>query len=161
MTIDKEGCWAIGSYDEPKKGTANPGLTFKDNIAGGCVFSGFIAPGYVACGDVDSGVFANNVAHSIDGYGTYMYANPVSTTTNTCMEWSHFAAYKTVEACAVTFVPTNEMRAHHITCIDVQKGLALTTGGGERDQVKVILEDSNFYGESDADDCPSVDACHC
>jgi len=161
MTIDKETCWAVGSYDNTKTGSKNTNLVFTDNIAAGCPFSGFIAPGYLACGEVNSKIFYNNVAHSVGGYGAYVYANPLSTTTSKCMEFSHFAAYKTVEACLVSFVPTQEQKAHHITCVDVQKGLSLNTGVGERESVKIILEDSQFFGEAESEDCPNPEACVC
>lgn len=78
-TVDKEACWAIGSVSDIKTGVKNIGLTFTDNIAAGCQYAGFIAPGYLACGDVNSRIFYNNVAHSINGLGAYLYNNPLST----------------------------------------------------------------------------------
>ena len=50
MTIDKEACVAFGSYDVDRGSTYE--MTFTDNIAAGCPYAGFIAPGH-ECGDKD------------------------------------------------------------------------------------------------------------
>ena len=119
MTIDKEACITIGGYGNPKTGTTNHDSKIQNNIAAGCMFAGFVAPGYVEC-DGDNSNFKDNVAHSSSRYGLYAYANPVGTKNADCVEWSHFAGYKTQEACAVSYVPgTALQKAHHITCIDV------------------------------------------
>jgi len=92
--------------------------------------------------------------------GAYVYPNPLSTD-KTCMEVSHFAAYKTQEPCLTTFHKATETFVHDITCIDVQQGLAISQGGGDKDEAFITIEDSFFYGESEADDCPTVGACWC
>ena len=79
MFTDKEACVAYGSFKENKSGTVTSKMTFKDNIAAGCPFAGFIAPGE-DCDAVDPVSFKNNTAHSVDGMGVYAYANPGSTT---------------------------------------------------------------------------------
>jgi len=56
---------------------------------------------------------------------------------------------------------TFEQRAHHVTCIDVNVGLSLNTGGQKTDSVLVVLEDSIFYGETEADDCSASAGCIC
>lgn len=119
MTIDKEACVAYGSYDNTDTGSTNVGTTFENNIAAGCVFAGFIAPGYYACGD-DGKNFKGNVAHSSNMVGLYAYAAPSGSKNAACVEFSHFAAYKTQEACVVSYIKTELQKAHHITCIDVQ-----------------------------------------
>jgi hypothetical protein len=158
MVVDKEGCVAFGSYTN--KATQNKNFEFKNNIAAGCEYAGFVAPSIETCG----GSFANytgNVAHSSTRYGTYAYVNPVSTTSATCAEWGHWAAYKTQEACAVSIFKTTQQKVHHITCIDVQEGLSPNYGGEETEAAEVIVEDSWFFGESLSKDCPSRDACWC
>ena len=55
---------------------------------------------------------------------------------------------------------TDEMRAHHITCIDTEKGISLQTGK-ESDDLKIILSDSHIYGEHEALDCPAGHDCYC
>ena len=161
MTIDKEACVAYASYKEPGKGSPTSQMTFTDNIAAGCMFAGFIAPGH-ECGDTEQTSFRNNIAHSVLGYGAYVYANPaLSSTSSKCFETSYFTSYKNVEPCVVSFVPTEEHRAHHITCIDNEKGISLNTAGGERDEVLISLEDSFIAGSSPADDCPSGGDCYC
>ena len=160
MTIDKEACVAYGSYMDNKKGVSNIGTKFSNNIAAGCAFAGFIAPGYYTCGDGGEN-FKNNIAHSSNMVGLYAYAAPTGTDNANCVEFSHFSAYKTQEACLVSFIDTKEQKAHHITCIDVQQGVSLNTGLQERDTATITLEDSYFFGESESKDCPSTDACHC
>jgi len=93
--------------------------------------------------------------------GLYAYANPVGTKNAACVEFSHFSAYKTKEACLVSMIPTKLQKAHHITCIDVQQGVSMNTAEGEKDDVSIVLEDSHFFGESESKDCPTVDACYC
>ena len=135
MTIDKEACVAYGSYEENDKGTATHDMIFESNIAAGCPYAGFVAPGH-DCDLTDaSRNFKNNVAHSVGGYGAYVYKNPASATQSKCFEASNFAAYKTSEPCAVSLVPTLEHRASNFTCIDVEKGLSLGTGDQEAEVV--------------------------
>lgn len=50
MTIDKEACVAYSSYNSNKAGNPSYDITFTDNIAGGCIYAGFVAPGH-ECGD--------------------------------------------------------------------------------------------------------------
>ena len=94
MTIDKESCVTIGGYGDPGKGTTNHDIKVQNNIAAGCVYAGFVAPAYVECGG-DNSNFKDNVAHSSSRVGLYAYANPVGTKNEECIEWSHFAGYKT------------------------------------------------------------------
>lgn len=78
-TIDKEACVAYCSYEEPKKGTACHDTTFTNNIAAGCPYAGFVAPGHDC--DAESPVsFKNNVAHSVGGYGAFAYPAASSST---------------------------------------------------------------------------------
>lgn len=73
--IDKEACYAYGSYLENGPGTPNYEMTFMNNIAAGCPFAGFIAPGH-NCDDSSQVHFKDNVAHSVGGYGAYVYKQP-------------------------------------------------------------------------------------
>ena len=43
-----------------------------NNVAAGCFFAGFIAPGY-DCDESDSVRFKDNIAHSVDGIGAAIY----------------------------------------------------------------------------------------
>lgn len=104
---------------------------------------------------------SGNIAHSSTRAGIYAYKNPASTTADTCVEWSHASAYKTQEVCMVSVVKTASQKAHHLTCIDVQEGLSVNYGDGETEAADVIIEDSFFFGESEAKDCPTTDACYC
>ena len=72
--VDRRACVAFCSYWEP-----DPcfGSSVTNSIAAGCVFGGFVAPGH-DCGDTSSTKFKDNVAHSIDGSGAYIYPDPAS-----------------------------------------------------------------------------------
>mmetsp|Transcript_467 Transcript_467/g.688 ORF Transcript_467/g.688 Transcript_467/m.688 type:complete len:444 (-) Transcript_467:1809-3140(-) len=126
MVVDKEACVALGSYTN--KATINRDFTFKNNIAAGCVYAGFVLPANTACG-ASNEKFSGNVAHSSTRYGTYAYANPLSTTNSQCVQWGHYAAYKTQEACAISVMNTKQQKVTHMTCIDVQEGLSINNGG--------------------------------
>jgi len=52
MAIDKWACVAVCSYFE--RDTACSGIVVQNNIAAGCKFAGFIAPGH-KCGDYTTG----------------------------------------------------------------------------------------------------------
>ena len=105
MTIDKEACVAYGSYKDKDEGTPTYDMTFTNNIAAGCPYAGFVAPGHL-CGDSGDRSFHGNVAHSVGGYGVYAYANK-ALSTSSCWEVSNFAAYKVQEPCVMTIVPTD------------------------------------------------------
>jgi hypothetical protein len=128
MVLDKEACVAVCSYEKDSP-SACTDVTITNNIAAGCKFSGFIAPGY-DCDDTTSTVFKDNISHSIMGTGANIYPDDVNGNNHgTCYELSHFKAYKTEQPCVATHYNTVEMRAHDITCIDAQLGINLQTGG--------------------------------
>jgi hypothetical protein len=128
MILDKEACVAVCSYEKDKP-SACTGVSITNNVAAGCLFSGFIAPGY-NCDDTTSTAFKDNIAHSIKGTGANIYADDVNGSNHgTCYELSHFKAYKTEQPCVATHYHTVEMRAHDITCIDAQLGINLQTAG--------------------------------
>ena len=89
--VDKEACVAICSYLTDGSQCSN--LKIVDNIAAGCVFGGFVAPGN-DCGDTESQKFRGNIAHSNDGAGAYIYPDKFSSSHGSCYEGSHFAGYK-------------------------------------------------------------------
>jgi hypothetical protein len=97
--VDKVGGLVICAYTE---GDVCSGITVTDNIVGGSHFYGFVAPGH-SCGDYSGSVFKNNVAHSVEGNGVFIYPDPVNANSATCLEGSFFAAYKCTEAGAITF----------------------------------------------------------
>lgn len=84
-----------------------------------------------------------------------MYANPAFSSTNSkCVELSYMTSYKVKETCLLAFPATVELRAHHINCIDNEKGVSLLTGGAERDEVNIYFYDSVIMGGTPALDCP-------
>ena len=75
------------------EGTKCFDLKITNNIAAGCKFGGFIAPGH-DCGDSQSTKFRNNVAHSSNGAGAYIYPDVAGKRHDRCYEGSHFTGYK-------------------------------------------------------------------
>lgn len=114
---DLEGCVAICSYMQTDQHSDCYDLEITSNVAAGCKFSGFVAPGH-DCDDDSSLKFKDNISHSNLGTGANVYPDNLGASHNTCYEISHFKAYKTTQPCLATMYATNEMRAHDITCID-------------------------------------------
>ena len=112
---------AFCSYWEP-----DPcfGSSVTNSIAAGCVFGGFVAPGH-DCGDTSSTKFKDNVAHSIDGCGAYIYPDPASDGHSECYEGSHFSAYKAQESGIATHYKSQEIRMRDMVFIDNQEGISL------------------------------------
>lgn len=135
-------------------GSACFDLTVTNNIAAGCRFAAFIAPGHDCGISGGSNRFKNNVAHSTEGAGGAVYPDKlVGKNHNQCYEISYFAAYKTTLPGLAAFYPVDEIRAHHITIIDTLKGVSLQTGKDGED-LKIRFADSHIYGETEALDCP-------
>ena len=84
---------AICSYESSIVGSSCSRVSVTDSISAGCPFAGFVAPGH-ECGVKGSTKFTYNVAHSVNGVGAYMYADPTETSQKTCMEVSFFFGYK-------------------------------------------------------------------
>jgi hypothetical protein len=128
QVLDKEACVSICAYEKDKP-SACTDISVTNNIAAGCKFAGFIAPGH-NCDDTTSTAFKDNIAHSIKGGGAYIYPDDVNGNYHaTCYELSHFKAYKTEQNCVATHYNAFEMRAHDLVCIDAQLGVSLQTGG--------------------------------
>ena len=53
------------------------------------------------------------------------------------------------------------MIGHDITCLDTTEGASLSTGGGEREEVTIELNDSFFFGEIESKDCAEGNDCYC
>ena len=157
MVVDKEGCVAVCSY--MTQGSKCFDLKITNNIAAGCKFGGFIAPGH-DCGDSQSTKFRNNVAHSSNGAGAYIYPDVSGNRHDKCYEGSHFTGYKNTLQCVVTHYSTLEMIMHDITCIDNERGINLQTAG-DNDEILIRFYDSSIYGETKALDCPDTAECYC
>jgi len=96
FAVDKNACIAVCSYFEPDTGCAN--VVVHDNIAAGCKFAGFVAPGH-KCANYETAEqnFKGNVAHSVSGHGARLFRNPSVSEHATCWEGSYFSAYKNTE----------------------------------------------------------------
>jgi len=92
---DKESCVSVGAHDNTGTGDPVTSTYIKNLIAAGCPYAGFVVPSY-PCDNNDES-FHNNVAHSVNGCGANIYPSPADGRSATCMEGSHFAAYKNVQ----------------------------------------------------------------
>jgi hypothetical protein len=88
--VDKVGGFVICAYTT---GELCNDVTIINNIVAGSYFFGFVAPGHT-CGDESDLTFNNNIAHSVDGPGAFIYPNPILPDSAVCIEASYFTAYK-------------------------------------------------------------------
>ena len=161
MMIDKEACVSYCAFEVPEKGTKCSDTFMTNSIAAGCPYVGFAAPSY-PCDEVDSRVFYNNVAHSVDGSGAHIYPNPADGKSATCMEGSHFFAYKNQENSISGQFASNEQRYHDMVLVDNAWGINVQVKG-ETEYALLRFYNSFVYGESDdtALDCPEKNGCIC
>ena len=137
-----------------------PNSSVQNSIAAGNIYGGFIAPGH-DCGDTSSVKFKNNIGHSNDGDGAYIFPDPASNQSGNCYEVSNFSAYKNKEVGVTTHYQTKELRARDLVMIDNSKGISLQTAG-EGDSIKIRAYDIEIFGEGDQnEDCPSTQSCSC
>lgn len=158
--IDKEGCVAICSLFN----TADPNCydnKITNSISAGCVYAGFVVPGH-DCGDSDNNdSFRDNIAHSMEQGGAYIYPNiHTSSHHKTCYEGSHFAAYKCGMTGAGAHFVTQEIRFTNMVMIDNTLGINVLTSG-ETDHQLSVLTHSDIYGSAGSDDCPAEHDCWC
>lgn len=76
QTIDKEGGVAFCSFTAGDKCTNS---SIQNSIVVGVIYGGYVVPGN-KCGDSSTIKFKNNIAHSIDGSGAYIYPDPAEPT---------------------------------------------------------------------------------
>jgi polygalacturonase len=93
--LDKEAGFSICAYHFPDP---CQDIQVTNNIAGGIVYAGFLAPAH-ACGEEDTQtVFRNNTAHSSlstgSGDGMMIFPNPADRSHPECYQGSHNNAYK-------------------------------------------------------------------
>jgi len=94
-TVDTEACVSMCAYFGRDSSCYNNKIT--NNIAAGCMYAGFVAPGH-DCDDSDnSQKFRGNVAHSVDGSGANIFPDITGDKHALCYEGSHFSAYKNFE----------------------------------------------------------------
>jgi hypothetical protein len=67
--VDKEGCVAFCSYWQGNKCYQS---SIQNSVVAGCPYGGYVVPGH-DCNDYGNKKFYNNVAHSVDGSGAYIY----------------------------------------------------------------------------------------
>lgn len=92
--VDKEGVISVCAYFN------NPDSSCYDNkvtnsVAFGGKYAGFVVPGH-DCDAADyQDNFRDNLAHSMDGSGAYIFPDVNGNNHAKCYEGSHFASYKT------------------------------------------------------------------
>jgi len=131
-----------------------------NSIAAGCIYSGFVVPGH-DCGAADTQtVFRDNVAHSSEMGGAYIFPDITGDNHHLCYEGSHFAAYKIAMTGASTHFISENIRFSNMVMIDQGEGINMLTQG-EMDNLLVELKDSDIYGHVGSDDCPEGHDCFC
>jgi hypothetical protein len=131
-----------------------------NSISAGCIYAGFVVPGH-DCGEADTQtVFRNNVAHSSDMGGAYIFPDVTGNDHATCYEGSHFAAYKVGMTGASTHFISKEIKFSNMVMIDNTLGINMLTQG-EADYLMTRLHDTEIYGATGSDDCPEDHDCWC
>lgn len=141
--------------------TACYGNSITNSVAFGGLYAGFVVPGH-DCDDAASQTkFRDNVAHSMDGSGAYIFPDVTGNDHSSCYEGSHFAAYKCDQTGVGTHFKSKEIRMSYITSIDNELGINLQIGMPD-DKNLAVLKDSWIHGETEAEDCPEdYEECHC
>ncbi|CDW80878.1 ipt tig domain containing protein [Stylonychia lemnae] len=135
-------------------------ISLVNNVVSGAPFTGYAMYGY-ACGEKDSNVFRDNIAHSIKDTGAIIFANKSDPRQFTCMQASRFAAYKCGLDGAIAFnhQAYKKIIFSQMTFIDNGYG-GTPMVAIEGDDLEAEMRDSFFYGESDARDCMIENECH-
>jgi len=122
-------------------------IRLTDNIAGGAFYAGFVAPGH-PCDQGPGATFRNNVAHSVDGVGAWIYPDP-TTGGAACFEGSFFAGYKNKRESAGTYFQAAKVIFRDMTSIDNVAGISAQLDGSH-----IKLERIKIFGETESPDCP-------
>lgn len=158
--MDKEACFSICAYSNEKEPCDDVHVT--NNIAAGCPYAGFVAPGH-ACGDDESDLFKWNTAHSTLGAGMLIIPGDDPSHTAVCYEGSSLAVYKAQWGSIGTAYEAAEIRMRDVTVIDSKDGINIYASdkGDKFPTNKAVLINSHVYGETEADDCPEDHDCLC
>lgn len=156
--LDKEGCFSICAYFGPDPGCSD--VHVLNSNAVGCTYAGFVVPGHDCDDSENQDKFRNNVAHSIDGGGAFIFPDVTGNGHSACYEGSHFSAYKCDFTGLATHFTAQEIRMVDMTMIDNVLGITILADGDSLHQ-KSVLKDSNIYGETAALDCPHNHPCFC
>jgi hypothetical protein len=89
--------------------------------------AGFSVPGH-QCGNYNTAVFRDNIAHSINGYGAIIYRNMHVSMYRNCIEASRFAAYKVVMVGIITNQLVDNVVFSDMTLIDNGFGASANVG---------------------------------
>jgi len=157
-TVDIEAVYSICAYfGSDSNCYDNPVI---GNVAAGGMYAGFVAPGDDCDGAYSSSKFRDNVAHSIERSGAYIFPDVRGNDHARCYKGTHFAAYKCGETGVGAHFASQEIRMTDITSIDNVLGINVQTAG-DHDNIIAVLEDSFIYGETEAEDCPDNHPCGC
>ena len=154
--LDKEAGFSICAYHFPDPCTD---IHVTNNIAGGIVYGGFLAPAH-DCGEASTQTFfRGNVAHSSQstssGEGLVFFPNTAAPSHGSCFEASHFAAYKCSHSGVTSFQKTHMTVASNMLLVDNHFSLAmLNICPSDYAENEIVVRDSSFYGDSISPDCP-------
>jgi hypothetical protein len=157
--VDKEGVFSMCAYFNSKDSACFDN-SITNSIAFGGLYAGFVVPGHDCDDSSGQTRFRDNIAHSMDGSGAYIFPDGNGNDHGTCYEGSHFAAYKCDQTGVGAHFASQEIRMSHITSIDNLLGINIQTAG-EVDKILSVLQDSYIYGETETEDCPDDHDCYC
>lgn len=133
--------------------------TVKNSIAAGCVFAGFIAPGY-SCSDPvgasTTNVFTGNIAHSSEVSGFMIFLDISVPSSSTCYQADNLKTYKNAGPGIGSLFKSDEFRVTNYVGIDNTLGVSLNLALETDTEKLLVLKDSFIYGETSdlAKDCP-------
>jgi len=144
--LDKNGGVCICSYENENQSCTE--MEVHDNIVGGALYAGFIAAGHKC--DAKPGLkFYNNIGHSVDGVGAFVYPDSSDSTSSKCFEVSHFKGYKNIREGAFSYFKSSKVIYRHMTMVDNLKGFTVMSSGNN-----IFIKNIMIFGETESLDCP-------
>jgi hypothetical protein len=130
-----------------------------NNIAGGIVYAGFLAPAHKCGEEATQTVFRDNVAHSStstsSGEGLVTFPNKADSSHSTCYQASHFSGYKLRVAGVNSFQITKKTVLSDMTLVDNHFSFAVNiVCPGDYEPNEIVIKNSHMYGDSISPDCP-------
>lgn len=90
-----------------------------NNIVSGVSYAGYIAMGHECGASSTQTLFKNNIAHSVNGYGSVIFTNMQSMSqVSYCVQASYFTAYKCAQGGVIMYNATLAATLSNMILID-------------------------------------------
>jgi hypothetical protein len=89
------------------------------------------------------------------GVGGGIYPDKTNSNHADCYEGSHFSAYKNAFEGMWSFYTGKKLIYSDIIMVDNVRGVAMMMTGGDDAQAYMVMNDAQFWGETESPDCPS------